>query len=183
MPAAYRHIAAVSAEVVVGLRWLLRHLFGGTQLRQAFRKGKSSRPCSIVDSMPEENTPLWICHKRLLDPFEVVVGRQKIVVEKCDDVRATKRQFKAEVALGGKACPAEHGGNSEALRSVRIEVGSVRCGEDNLIGRPCLCLQMPQQLSNKLRSACRSDDDNELQGCNPLCDPHMAGRPVRLTLG
>jgi hypothetical protein len=48
--------------------------------------------------------------------------------------------FKAEVALGSQPYPAEHAGYSEALGAVGVEVGRIRRGQDDLIGRPRLRL-------------------------------------------
>jgi hypothetical protein len=43
-----------------------------------------------------------------------------------------------------------------------------------------LCLQMPEQLCNELSSACRGDDDNELQRCNLSMIRKPPGRLMRL---
>jgi hypothetical protein len=81
------------------LRWTLQ--LGGAQLQKALRKRKSRCSRAIVDRVPEENAPFRSSPQSLLHPLQVVVCGQKIIIEKGNDVRLTKRMFKAEVALGG----------------------------------------------------------------------------------
>jgi hypothetical protein len=132
------------------------------QERQPFIELIAGPGRAIMDSLAANDVPVGVVPKCHLQRSEIVMGGQKIVVEKGNDVRPAESLFERLVALRAEATLAEHMGKLETLRRIRPRVAFIRRRDDHLIRRPVLFLQQRQQPRKQVASAngCYDDDQS-----------------------
>jgi hypothetical protein len=94
-----------------------------------------------------------------LDTFEVIAGREEVVVEEDQDVMAVDGMSDGGIALSSQACPAEHGLDRERCVKRRGRVALVCHRNDDQIGTAGLAAQMGQQAArNRLPAVGRYEN-------------------------